>query len=111
MIVKGDAALLEEVFVNLLVNGVEHSAPGDQIEIVVGRDASGCRAAVIDHGAGVPDAALAELFTRFRSGKSAGHGVGLALSLRILRSHSGDLVHERTPGGGATFTLRFPPLA
>ena len=111
MIVKGDAALLEEVFVNLLVNGVEHSAPGDQIEIVVGRDASGCRAAVIDHGAGVPDAALAELFTRFRSGKSAGHGVGLALSRRILRSHSGDLVHERTPGGGATFTLRFPPLA
>lgn len=111
IVVKGDAALLEEVFVNLLVNGVEHSAPGNQIEIVVGRDASGCRAAVIDHGAGVPDAALPELFTRFRSGKTAGHGVGLALSRRILRSHSGDLAHELTPGGGATFTLRFPPPA
>ncbi|NQW48620.1 MAG: HAMP domain-containing histidine kinase, partial [Planctomycetes bacterium] len=111
MVVKGDAALLEEVFVNLLVNAVEHSGPGDQIEIVVGHDASGCRAAVIDHGAGVPEAAIPELFTRFRSGKPAGHGVGLALSRRILRSHSGDLGHELTPGGGATFILRFPPLA
>jgi len=110
IVVKGDAALLEEVFVNLLVNGVEHSASGDQIEIVVGHDASGCHAAVIDHGVGVPDGALPELFTRFRSGKTAGHGVGLALSRGILRSHSGDLGYERTPGGGATFTLRFPHL-
>jgi signal transduction histidine kinase len=111
IVVKGDASLLEEVFVNLVINGVEHSPQGGRIEIVCGSDASGCRAAVIDHGAGVPAAVIPELFTRFRSGKAAGHGIGLTLSRRILRSHGGDLVHEPTPGGGATFTLRFPPAA
>jgi signal transduction histidine kinase len=35
--------------------------------------------------------------------------VGLALSRLIMRSHGGDLEHEPTPGGGATFVLRFPP--
>ena len=109
LVVKGDAALLEEVFVNLFINGVEHSPEGGRIEIVVGRDDSGCRAAVIDHGAGVPATLLPELFTRYRSGKAAGHGIGLALCRRILRSHGGDLVHEPTTEGGATFILRFPP--
>lgn len=111
IVVRGDAALLEEVFVNLIINAVEHSPAGGRIEIVVSRDASSCRAAVIDHGAGVPAAAVSELFTRFRSGKTAGHGIGLTLSRRILRSHGGDLVHEPTAGGGATFTLRFPSAA
>jgi len=118
-IVKGDAALLEEVFVNLLANAVEHSPAGGRIEIVVGDGvvgagaegdgAKGCRVAVIDHGSGVAPADLPHLFERFRSGKPAGgHGIGLALSHRILESHGGDIVHEPTPGGGATFAVRFP---
>ena len=65
--------------------------------------------AVIDHGPGVPVLALPKLFDRFHSGKaSGGHGIGLALSRRIARSHGGDLVHEATPGGGATFVLFLP---
>jgi signal transduction histidine kinase len=108
-IVKGDAALLEEVFVNLLGNAVEHSPEGGRVEIVVGGGAEGCRVAVVDHGAGVAAADLPHLFERFRSGKPAGgHGIGLALSRRILESHGGDIVHEPTPGGGATFVVRFP---
>jgi len=94
--------------VNLLNNALEHSPAGGRIEIVCGSDASCGRAAVIDHGTGIPAALLPELFTRFRSSKATGHGIGLTLSRRILRSHGGDLVHEATPSGGATFTLRFP---
>jgi signal transduction histidine kinase len=113
-IVKGDAALLEEVFVNLLANAVEHAPAGGRVEIVVGDGvvgdgAEGCRVAVVDHGSGVAPADLPHLFERFRSGKPAGgHGIGLALSHRILESHGGDIVHEPTPGGGATFVVRFP---
>jgi two-component system sensor histidine kinase MprB len=52
---------------------------------------------------------LPRLFDRFGSGKvSGGHGIGLALSRRIARSHEGDLVHEATPGGGATFVVLLP---
>ena len=68
--------------------------------------------AVIDHGQGVSAEELPHLFERFHTGTpEGGHGVGLALSRLIMRSHGGDLEHERTPGGGATFVLHFPALA
>ena len=108
-VVRGDPDLLEEVIVNLLTNAVEHGATGDRIEVTLATGASRCRMAVIDHGPGVPALALPKLFDRFHSGKaSGGHGIGLALSRRIARSHGGDLVHEATPGGGATFVLFLP---
>jgi signal transduction histidine kinase len=111
-IVKGDASLLEEVFVNLLVNAVEHGPAGSSVAIVPSVGSSGCRIAVVDRGPGVAEADLPKLFERFHSGKpSGGHGVGLALSRLIMRSHGGDIEYTPTPGGGATFTLRFPPLS
>jgi signal transduction histidine kinase len=110
-VVKGDLALLEEVLVNLLNNAVEHSGAGRTVAVELEADPAGCRLAVIDHGRGVSAEESPQLFERFQTGKPGGHGVGLALSRLIMRSHGGDLVHEPTPGGGATFTLRFPPPA
>lgn len=108
-VVRGDADLLEEVVVNLLTNAVEHARAGDRIGIDVAAGPGGCRVSVVDHGDGVPAAARPTLFERHRSGKAhGGHGIGLALSRRIARSHGGDLVHEETPGGGATFRLLLP---
>ena len=108
-VVRGDAELLEEVVVNLLTNAVEHARSGDRIGIDVSSGSGGCRVSVVDHGDGVPAAVLPTLFERYRSGKAhGGHGIGLALSRRIARSHGGDLVHEATPGGGATFRLLLP---
>lgn len=111
-IVKGDADLLEEVFVNLLVNAVEHGPENSSVSIVPSVGPAGCRIAVVDHGPGVADADRPKLFERFHSGKpSGGHGVGLALSRLIMRSHGGDIEYAPTPGGGASFTLRFPPVS
>jgi signal transduction histidine kinase len=111
-IVKGDAALLEEVFVNLLVNALEHSPPAGRVDVTIDRDGDACRVAVIDHGPGVPPADVPGLFERFHTGKAGGgHGIGLALSRIIARSHGGDVTHAPTPGGGATFTVRLPALA
>ena len=108
-VVRGDADLLEEVVVNLLTNAAEHGSAGDRIAITLASGPEGCLLSVIDHGPGVAPGALATLFQRERSGKPhGGHGIGLALSRRIARSHGGDLVHEATPGGGATFRLLLP---
>ena len=107
---RGDPALLEEVLVNLLGNAVEHSPAGRPIELGLTGGPTGCRLAVIDHGQGVSAAEIPHLFERFHTGQpGGGHGVGLALARLIMRSHGGDLEHEATPGGGATFVLRFPP--
>ena len=109
-VVKGDPALLEEVLVNVLFNAVEHSPDGQTVEVGLAAGPAGCRLAVIDHGRGVAGEEIPHLFERFHTGKpDGGHGVGLALSRLIMRSHGGDLEHEPTPGGGATFVLRFPP--
>lgn len=109
VVVQGDPALLEEVFVNLLVNAVDHSPAGNRIEFAIRTSAAGHRVAVVDHGTGVSAADVPRLFEHFHTGRPAGgHGIGLALSRRIMRSHGGDLVHEHTPEGGATFTLFFP---
>lgn len=106
-VVKGDAALLEEVFLNLLANAVEHSPAGGRVEVVVQGAATDCRVAIVDHGVGVPAADLPALFERFHSGKpEGGHGIGLALSRLIARSHGGDILYEPTPGGGATFVVQ-----
>lgn len=111
-VVKGDATLLEELFVNLLANAVEHSPAGGSIEVTVGADAMASLVAVIDHGPGVAAADLQHLFERFRSGRpDGGHGVGLALARVIARGHGGDVHYVATPGGGATFTVRFPTAA
>jgi signal transduction histidine kinase len=109
VVVRGDPALLEEVFLNLLANAVAHAPAGSLIGIEAREDPAGSRVAVVDHGSGVAAADLPRLFARFESGTAGGHGIGLALSRTILRSHGGDLVHAPTPGGGATFTLSFPP--
>lgn len=111
-IVRGDPALLEEVFVNLLANAIDHSPSGSVVSIVTAGDDSGRCVSVVDHGPGVAEADLPRLFERFHSGKPVGgHGVGLAMSRLIMRSHGGDVDYEPTPGGGATFTLRFPPIS
>jgi two-component system OmpR family sensor kinase len=110
-VIRGDSDLLEEVIVNLLTNAIDHGATGDRIEVTLAIEASRCRMAVIDHGPGVPLPAVAKLFDRFQSGKAfGGHGIGLALSRRIARSHGGDLFHQATPGGGATFVLDIPAM-
>jgi len=107
-VVNGDGALLEEVLVNLLSNAVDHSTAGGRIEVLVDDGGAMCRVAVVDHGAGVADDELPQIFARFHSGTPGGHGIGLALSRLIARSHGGDVDHEPTPGGGATFSLRLP---
>jgi two-component system OmpR family sensor kinase len=65
---------------------------------------------VVDHGPGVPPDRVDELFGRFaRLGSTRrGLGLGLYLSRSIARRHGGDVVHQPTPGGGATFTLTLP---
>lgn len=109
VVVRGDAALLEEAFVNLLANAVAHAPAGSRVEIEASGD-GGRRVAIVDHGPGVAAAELPRLFERFESGTAGGHGIGLALSRTIMQGHGGDVIHAPTPGGGATFTLSFPPV-
>ena len=63
---------------------------------------------VKDSGPGIPPAHLQKIFIPFFTTKAKGHGVGLALSHRVITEHGGSLTAENAPEGGAVFTVRLP---
>ena len=67
--------------------------------------------AVSDNGAGIPEDHLTRIFNVFESTKGArGTGLGLAVSLKIIREHGGDIAVESRLGEGSRFTLAWPRL-
>ena len=116
-VVAGNADLLHQVFVNLLANAIEHSPPGSHVAIATVPVGTGWVVWVVDHGPGIPTGRADRVFDRFfRDDEShvtatGGHGLGLAICRSIMQQHGGDVVHRDTPGGGATFEVRFPTAA
>jgi PAS domain S-box-containing protein len=100
-----------QILTNLLGNAVKFTPPSTAIEVELRKceDGGGYQLLVTDHGPGVRDDHEAELFARFaRLGTTAhGLGLGLHLSRELARRQGGDLHHERTEGGGATFVVTF----
>jgi signal transduction histidine kinase len=64
--------------------------------------------AVIDDGAGVPEAVLPRVFEPLFTTKLKGTGLGLAVSANIVRQHEGTVWVESVIGGGARFMVRLP---
>jgi signal transduction histidine kinase len=113
-LVRGQPELLRQVFVNLLANAIAHSPAGGTVSVELHDDEGRRCVLVIDHGSGVSATDAPHLFERFfrgeGTGSSVGHGLGLAICQSIMQSHGGDVVHRPTPGGGATFEVRFPAV-
>ncbi len=67
---------------------------------------------VTDHGHGIPEGQEELIFEEFHrgpvEGRSAGTGLGLALTRRIVALHGGELTAKRNPEGGSTFTFTLP---
>ena len=102
---------------NVVRNGVRHTAAGTSVEIVMSCPYTGHDPRVVvqvrDHGPGVPEQALAELFTPFHhieSGWQSGDrtGLGLAITKRTLEIHGGTVRAANASGGGLIVTLELP---
>ncbi len=114
--VWADAALLRQVFVNLISNALKYSAKAGmpRVEIGVTTAVQGETAFYVrDNGAGF-DASRADklfgVFQRFHSSHEfEGTGVGLAIVQRIVSRHGGRVWASSTPGNGATFYFTLSP--
>jgi signal transduction histidine kinase len=112
--IEGDRARLGQVFLNLLQNAIDAcaSAPGRAHRIVVRtRDiAKGVRVEIEDTGPGVSAALASNIFAPFFTTKSqsAGTGLGLYISRRIVAEHGGSLELVQTAGCGAVFRVDLP---
>ena len=111
--VRGDRGQLQQVILNLLLNGIDAlmSRPGADRKLLIHTEAGTddtVKVAVHDSGPGIPPDKLERIFEPFFTTKTDGMGMGLAIARSILHSHGGRLWAENAPGGGATFTLALP---
>jgi signal transduction histidine kinase len=110
--VEGNPGQIQQVFLNLMMNGVQAMAGGGQLSLRIGVE-PGPQGEVVavrvcDTGTGIPTAILPRIFDSFFTSREDGTGLGLAIVKRILRDHRGDIVVESTGPTGTTFRFWFP---
>jgi PAS domain S-box-containing protein len=114
--VLGDRIQLQQVLLNLLLNGMEAMrAVTDRPRALIVRsqpeEAAAIRVAVQDAGVGIDSQDLDRIFTAFVTTKPEGLGMGLAISRSIIEAHGGRLWATPNAGPGATVQFTLPLLS
>jgi PAS domain S-box-containing protein len=111
--VLADPRRLEQVLANLIENAIVHGAPPVIVEAAL--DSRGMvDVSIRDHGPGVPDPMVHNLFSRVRSfarrdhQRGRGTGLGLALVRGLVEAMGGRAWYEAASGGGACFHVALP---
>ena len=109
LVVLGDAAALEQLFLNLLLNAAQaFDAPGGVVRVCARADTNHARIEVRDTGRGMSPETLAAAFEPFVTTRPEGTGLGLAIARRIAAGHGGELSLESALGTGTTATVIIP---
>jgi steroid delta-isomerase-like uncharacterized protein len=107
--VIADRVLLQQVLMNLMLNGMEAmSAGGGELTIRTRNEGGEVIVSVSDTGVGIPSDRMGDIFDAFFTTKDGGTGMGLAISRTIIESHGGRLWPTANPGRGATFHFTLP---
>jgi PAS domain S-box-containing protein len=108
-VIIGDRDQLEQVFLNLAVNGIEAMKGGGRLHVSVARRDNEMRVSFTDTGPGIPAQDIPHVFNPFYTTKPSGTGLGLALSWSIIERHGGTIeVDNVSGGGGARFEVILP---
>jgi signal transduction histidine kinase len=108
--VMADRVQLQQVFMNLMLNGIEamKDTRGElTIRSELGKDGY-LLISVSDTGVGLPVEQADQIFSAFFTTKPQGTGMGLSISRTIVESHGGRLWATANPGQGATFHFTLP---
>lgn len=106
--VLAEPMLLEQVFLNLILNALQSMPGGGVLTIEASARGETVSVTVSDTGPGVPEAARRRIFQPFRPAREGGGGTGLGLFLSeaLVRRCDGALTVESEPGRGAAFVVR-----
>jgi len=111
--IYGDEGTLTEAIVNISNNAVKYSHMGSEVSIKAEEKDDNILISISDTGVGISQEDLPFIFDDFfsrRPGQAIerGHGLGLAISRRIIETHNGSISVESEPGRGSTFVIRLP---
>jgi signal transduction histidine kinase len=111
-----DRDKITQILTNLIVNAIKFSPAGGSLRLSMGpaSDPSFLEVAVSDTGPGIPSNELEKIFHEFyqisqpNREKTAGVGLGLAISKKLVEMHGGSIRIESVPGQGSTFFFTLP---
>ena len=112
--VMADRVQLQQVFMNLILNGIEamkEMSGGRELTIKSEAGDGQLLISVSDTGVGLPPEQADQIFRAFFTTKDNGTGMGLPISRSIIESHGGRLWANAHSGPGATFQFSLPATA
>ena len=111
-LIMGNAGFLEQVFLNLLENGIKYNKQSGSVTIKAVTENEFVRVDFSDTGIGISEQELSFIFEQFyqvkRTNKTDGTGLGLAIVKRIIEAHSGTINVTSEPGKGTVFSILLP---
>ena len=106
--IVGDATLLRQVFLNLLLNAVQSLVGAGQVRVTASLVENEWVLQVQDTGCGIGEDDLAQVFMPFFTTKEKGTGLGLAASQKTVEAHGGSMRVESTVNEGTTVSVSLP---
>jgi PAS domain S-box-containing protein len=108
--IAGNANLLQQVFMNLILNACQAMPDGGEIKISVSQDSTEAVVDVSDNGCGISASHIGRVFDPFFTTQMGGKGTGLGLSIchTIVQQHKGLIEVDSVSGVGSRFTVRLP---
>lgn len=111
--VYADPDLAQQVFLNLCLNAIQAMPEGGELHAATGVRRYRTRRSMVDvsfrdTGVGIPRDLMEKIFDPFFTTRSMGTGLGLPISVQIVREVGGVITAKNNPGGGATLRVSFP---
>jgi PAS domain S-box-containing protein len=112
IMINGMAGLLQQAFMNLLLNAIKAMPDGGLLGVDLGKTTSEAWIRISDTGHGIAPRDLENIFDPFYTTAPVGQGSGLGLSIcySIIKQHVGNITAESEAGTGTTFTVKLPML-
>lgn len=111
--VDGYPALIHRVLENIVRNAIKYTAEGSTVNVGMRCEAGRAHVAVSDHGPGIPDDDLKQIYkpffrSRATAAKVEGYGLGLAIVKRAVEAHGGDILIRNQASGGLLVEISIP---
>ena len=107
-LVEHDPALIQQVVLNLVLNGIQAISGTGQVKVGLREEPGFAIVQVSDTGRGISAEALPRIFKPFFTTRNEGTGLGLSLANSIVQSHGGRIEVSSTPGEGTLFKVWLP---